>query len=89
MSTEPQRDPDLQREVDRAVTWWSRYLEGRLLPGLDAEHVARHGVEAMLEHHWRVIPPPPDWRTRRDQPPADPSSNPEWREARQRMRGNQ
>lgn len=70
-----ERDPDLQREVDRAVTWWARYLEGRLLPGVDPELVARRGVEAMLEHHWRVIPKPPPYKAQRDTPPVDTSQN--------------
>ena len=79
------RDPDLQREIDRAVTWWARYLEGRLLPGIDAEIVARHGVEQLLEHGWRVIPKPPDWRTQRDQRPAEP--NEAWKDAKAKITG--
>lgn len=82
-----ERDPDLQREIDRAVTWWARYLSGRLLPGIDPEHVARHGVEAMCAERWRVIPKPPDWRAQRDQRPADPSQNEAWKDAKAKITG--
>ena len=50
------RDPDQQREIDRAITWWTQHLKPRLLPGLDPEHVARQGVEAMHAEGWRPWP---------------------------------
>lgn len=74
MSEEKEEHP-FQPEIDRAVTWWSRYLSGRLLPGVDPDLVARRGVEQMLANGWRVIPPPPPYKIQRDQPPVDTSRN--------------
>jgi hypothetical protein len=51
-------DVEAQRARDRAVTAIARLLAGRLLPGMDAAHIAAQVVDGMHADGWRHVPRP-------------------------------
>ncbi|WUI02085.1 hypothetical protein OHR68_09845 [Spirillospora sp. NBC_00431] len=69
-------------ERQEAVREVARILHGRLLPTLDAEHVAGLAVDALHAIDWRHVPRPPGIPTaaRSGDPP-----NTEWRKAREQL----
>ena len=70
------RDPDLQREIDRAVRELVRRLRPVVVGLQDLDDFARRFVEDLRAEGWRPpLRPGPDWRSLRDRPPADPASN--------------
>lgn len=51
-------EPDLRRAIDDAIDRCARYLEARILPGLDAHNLATVIVEGLCDNDWRPIPRP-------------------------------
>jgi hypothetical protein len=51
----------------------------------DFDHFAAAFVAWQLDHRWRVIPPPPDWRIGHGRPGTEPTD--EWREAKAKITG--
>lgn len=49
-------EPDRRRE--EAVAAVAHLLAGRLLPGMDAEHVARQALGLLHDQGWRYVPRP-------------------------------
>lgn len=53
-------EPEVDRERERAVADLARLLAGRLLPGMDADHIARQALDLLCEDHdYRRVPRSP------------------------------
>lgn len=72
---------DTERAHDRATATVARILRGRLAAGIDADLVARHVINDLVDDGWRPIPRPPQIASEaRGDPP-----NTAWRTARQAL----
>lgn len=57
MSTD---ETEVDRHRERAVADLARLLAGRLLPGMDAEHIARQSLDLLCDDHdYRRVPRSP------------------------------
>lgn len=53
-------EPEVDRHRERAVADLARLLHGRLLPGMDAGHIARQALDLLCEDHdYRRVPRSP------------------------------
>lgn len=49
-------EPEVDRHREAAVAAVARLLTGRLLPGMDAEHIAGQALDLLHGQGWRYIP---------------------------------
>jgi hypothetical protein len=79
------RDEEQQHHIDAAVREHVRRLKAFCDPAFigDFTLFAEAYLNWLRDHGWRVIPKPPDWRTQRDQRPAEP--NEAWKDAKAKI----
>lgn len=76
---------EFQPEIDAATGELVRRIRAFCAADFlgDIDHFAAAYVAWLTANRWRVIPPPPDWRTSGNRPTAEP--NEAWRDARAKI----